>query len=78
MNVFERIKARAKLNKIYAIARKEFSPEHFEKFKAAHERRYQIVNQKNKGPFGVIEFFALQAEIVAIMDAAKEESKCRE
>lgn len=78
MNIFERITARVKLNKIYALARKEFTPEHFEKFKSAHERLYQIVKQKNKGPFDVIEFLTLHAEIVAIIDAAKEESKCRE
>ena len=48
MNIFERIKARVKLNDLYATARIVLTPEEFEKFKAHHERMYQIVKKKKR------------------------------
>ena len=78
MNIFERIKARVKLNDLYATARIVLTPEEFEKFKAHHERMYQIVKKKKRSMADAMEMLVLHVEILKIIDNVSEEaSKCR-
>ena len=78
MNIFERIKARVKLNDLYATARMALAPEEFEKFKANHERMYQLVKKKKRSMADAFEMLVLHVETLKIIENASEEaSKCQ-